>query len=205
VCAVPPEGVGGGVLRGQVAPHATRLLKGRPADAAAVAALMLSCFWPYFTYWVRGARDDDAVHRPRGAEGDGTAPAPGGNTRLLLTGRARAAQGPTYIRRNAFLMTYQPEPSFALAVDTAGAATAADGAMAGGRGPSWAVARMWFWGLAMLLLAWGYCDREVHPAVHRHVTQVSESRTAKDSREDQVERGPEPNINPHQERGRAVG
>ena len=47
----------------------------------------------------------------------------------------------------------------------------ADGTMAGGTGPAWGMARAAFWGAAMILFARAYCDVQVHPALHRHLTQ----------------------------------
>ena len=81
-------------------------------------------------------------------------------------------QGPTFIKRNAFLKTYQEIPSFDIVSEDHRLldSGAVEPAMEGGLGPSWAIARMWFWGLSMLLLAKVLCDKEVHPWFHRHVT-----------------------------------
>eukprot|EP00961_Rhodomonas_salina_P026770 361643-Rhodomonas_salina.2 len=84
-------------------------------EGLGVAVLLLSAVWPLFTYW--GQKADGAV-----------LPQP-------------------FIRRNGFTMTYQVPPTavclrmlYALCV-----LAPADWYYEDGRGPSWAIARMWFW------------------------------------------------------------
>jgi len=72
--------------------------------------------------------------------------------------------GQPFIRRNGFTMTYQSNPTDPVLAP-------ADWYYEDGRGPSWAIARMWFWVVAMLLFAKAFADAPVLPFLHRHVTQ----------------------------------
>eukprot|EP00293_Proteomonas_sulcata_P021204 CAMPEP_0184289124 /NCGR_PEP_ID=MMETSP1049-20130417/1572_1 /TAXON_ID=77928 /ORGANISM="Proteomonas sulcata, Strain CCMP704" /LENGTH=325 /DNA_ID=CAMNT_0026595781 /DNA_START=345 /DNA_END=1320 /DNA_ORIENTATION=- len=77
--------------------------------------------------------------------------------------------GEQFIRKNAWLITYQEVEVYPLSpvsVET-------PERMPGGMGPAWAIAKMWFWMFAMLLFGKGFCNHEVHPFLHRHITQSS--------------------------------
>eukprot|EP00287_Rhodomonas_sp_CCMP768_P009090 CAMPEP_0196723952 /NCGR_PEP_ID=MMETSP1091-20130531/5993_1 /TAXON_ID=302021 /ORGANISM="Rhodomonas sp., Strain CCMP768" /LENGTH=518 /DNA_ID=CAMNT_0042066015 /DNA_START=28 /DNA_END=1584 /DNA_ORIENTATION=- len=74
--------------------------------------------------------------------------------------------GKEYLRRNGFTATYQAIPTDPIVPGQEG-----DPYFKGGLGPSWAVARMWFWIGAMLLFAKAYCNTPLVPWLHRHVTQ----------------------------------
>lgn len=142
----------------------SRLLSGTPVHALAVVALLLSMYWPYFTYW------GPSYYRRNVWMGvyQATTPGPCPTTEQVLATNITQrwavwddpaspcvgpcnADGPCRVR---------PAPPSGLDPD-----------VQGGTGPAWGMARGAFWGAVMILFAKAYCNHAVHPFLHRHLTQ----------------------------------
>ena len=118
-----------GFVAGETRPQFQRVMTATKwNELVPILALLVSCFWPHFTYWA-----------------------------------------PQYIRRTMFLMTYQSTPKPGSLVGYNQSNT--DPAMNSGLAPSWAIARMWFWSIMIILFAKGYCNFAFHKKFHVHLTQ----------------------------------
>ena len=85
--------------------------------------------------------------------------------------------GPIYMRRTAFLTTYQEKSKFPIYDFHNSSSTSrtykyvVDPLYLNGNGVSWSLARMWFWMIAMMLFAKKYCDYQINKFFHAHITQ----------------------------------
>ena len=85
--------------------------------------------------------------------------------------------GPMYIRRSAFITTYQDTSIIKILTKVNETTTVKtlqhieDPLYVKGGGINWGICRMWFWMISMFLFAKNYCDFQVHPAFHAHMTQ----------------------------------
>ena len=131
-------------------------LANRPAAAGltAVSALMLSCFWPLFTYW-----GEDSIRRSGFLKVYQSVPTNMSIADIVSMMNATA----TAVSLNA--------PVGGGETSSGANAAGVNISGAGGGQFTWGIARMWFWMLAMLVFAKALCNHQLWPALHRHVTQ----------------------------------
>lgn len=142
--------------------HMSRLLSGTPTHALAVTALLLSMYWPYFTYWGPSFFRRNVWMGTYQATTPGPCPTVQQVLATPLASRwevwdapGSACAGPCNADGPCNVAPLQlPDPD-----------------MQGGTGPAWGMARGAFWGALMILFAKAYCDHPVHPFVHKHLTQ----------------------------------